>query len=136
MSHIKGAGLQKMRSQNRKNIIAFIMSVVALSFLFSSFVEGAGKKTQKLQAYRGAPPTIPHDIKELGRKRCLDCHFQGLDLGLKGGEAYKTPHPERANCLQCHLPQKDVDLFKDNSFVPLAPKEKSPLESNKTEPGR
>ncbi len=94
-----------------------------MSLCLMSQAEALGKKTQKLQAYRGAPPTIPHDVQELGRKKCLSCHFQGLDLGIKGGEAYKTPHPERSNCLQCHLPQKKVDLFHENRFVPLPPKE-------------
>lgn len=103
--------------------------MIVTLFLASTSAEGAGRKTKQLQAYRGAPPTIPHQVKELGRKKCLSCHFQGLDLGIRQGEAYKTPHPERENCLQCHLPQKGVKLFQKNDFKPLPPKNKKPSDS-------
>ncbi len=99
--------------------------MLSLFFAQGSVFASGKQSVNDLQAYRGAPPTIPHNVRELGRKKCLSCHFRGLDLGIKGGEAYKTPHPERANCLQCHLPQKETELFKENKFVPLKPKKKT-----------
>ena len=44
----------------------------------------------------GAPPPIPHDLQL--RENCLACH------AAPGGVVeFRTPHPERANCRQCHL---------------------------------
>jgi nitrate reductase cytochrome c-type subunit len=46
----------------------------------------------------GDPPTVPHLMKE-GQtgKSCLVCH----EKGLKGAPA--TSHPERIDCVQCHV---------------------------------
>ena len=47
-----------------------------------------------------SPPTIPHTL--VGREgNCLLCH---QDLG-PGKGVKQTPHPERRNCQQCHIPQ-------------------------------
>lgn len=47
-----------------------------------------------------SPPTIPHTL--VGREgNCLLCH---RDIG-EGKGVPQTPHPERPNCLQCHVPQ-------------------------------
>jgi len=61
------------------------------------------------RAFEGAPPLVPHEIEE--EMGCLDCHRLG-DSG-----APITPHPERANCVQCHIPQKEgVKPFVENTF--------------------
>lgn len=50
-----------------------------------------------------APPLIPHDL--LFRENCLACH---------GGPAavaeWRTPHPERINCRQCHLVSEAAEV--------------------------
>jgi nitrate reductase cytochrome c-type subunit len=46
----------------------------------------------------GAPPMIPHTT--LMRTACLSCHGEFGYLGLK------TDHPERSNCMQCHIVEK------------------------------
>ena len=65
-----------------------------------------GSNFQGLQAaswrgdrlYRGAPPVIPHST--LMRENCAACHT---------GPAARTEiicsHPERRNCVQCHVPR-------------------------------
>jgi cytochrome c-type protein NapB len=61
------------------------------------------------RAYPGAPPTLPHPVN--GRETCLGCH------GLNGGSPLRTPHPDRANCLQCHVEQvAGVAPFRDTTF--------------------
>lgn len=63
------------------------------------------------RAYRGAPPTLPHP--RAGREACLGCH------GANGGSPLRTPHPDRVNCLQCHVEQiPDAGVFRDNAFGP------------------
>lgn len=79
----------------------------------------------------GAPPMIPadHDFVigediygfENGGDACLDCHADDSDE-----DTPQTSHPERHNCLQCHLPQlKDAsseDDFKaNNEFIKYDP---------------
>ena len=61
------------------------------------------------RAYAGAPPTIPHDLD--GRSNCLGCH------DTYGGSPIATPHPDRTNCLQCHVPMRPgTTAWRDNSF--------------------
>ncbi len=43
------------------------------------------------------PPQIPHSTE--GRRDCLSCHRDGLRPPI-------TPHPERVNCVQCHVPSQ------------------------------
>lgn len=71
------------------------------------------------RAYDGAPPAVPHAVRELARQACLDCHKEGLDLGAQG-MAPRAPHPERGECLQCHVEQdRKTALFAANAFVGL-----------------
>jgi cytochrome c-type protein NapB len=65
------------------------------------------------RAYAGAPPTIPHPLA--GRRNCLGCH------GDLGGSPIRTPHPDRVNCAQCHVPQADVPAWRANVFQGTAP---------------
>lgn len=46
--------------------------------------------------FPGAPPAVPHHVYM--REVCVACHGKEPRHGAKG------PHPERAACLQCHLP--------------------------------
>ncbi|UCH84111.1 MAG: hypothetical protein JSW50_00015 [Candidatus Latescibacterota bacterium] len=82
-------------------------------------------------AYFGAPPLIPaehsyvigEDVMhhENGGPVCLDCHGSGDEE-----DAPQTRHPERHNCLQCHVPQAEEtagekDFKMDNSFAKYQP---------------
>ncbi len=44
------------------------------------------------------PPLMPHRL--FLRERCLVCHGDATRKGIT-----QTTHPERSNCLQCHIPQ-------------------------------
>jgi nitrate reductase (cytochrome), electron transfer subunit len=48
----------------------------------------------------GTPPPVPHDLQLRGN--CLACH-----MGPSAVTEIRTAHPERADCLQCHLTQHD-----------------------------
>lgn len=62
------------------------------------------------RAYPGAPPTMPHPRN--GRETCIGCH------GERGGSPIRTPHPDRVNCLQCHVEQAPGEApFQANTFV-------------------
>ncbi len=45
---------------------------------------------------KGSPPTIPHSLQM--RETCLSCHS-----GQGSIKAIRVTHPERVNCLQCHV---------------------------------
>ena len=71
-------------------------------------IEGPSKETLR-RAFEGAPPLVPHDV-EVGVE-CLDCHRLGEN------DAVITSHPERINCVQCHIPQiTDIEPFVENTF--------------------
>lgn len=71
----------------------------------------AGSKWEKISgpavkqaAMPGAPPPIPHSLDMRGN--CVACH------GGAGAVAeIRTPHPERANCRQCHVPIQETGAF-------------------------
>lgn len=44
----------------------------------------------------GSPPVIPHDLQL--RENCLACH-----AGPGAAREIRVSHPERVNCLQCHV---------------------------------
>jgi cytochrome c-type protein NapB len=52
----------------------------------------------------GAPPPIPHSPDMRGN--CVACH-----AGPGAVAEIRTPHPERANCRQCHVPTEDSGTF-------------------------
>ena len=60
------------------------------------------------RAYAGAPPTVPHPLA--GRNNCLGCHGDG------GGSPITTPHADRVNCSQCHVPQAVSAEWRGNTF--------------------
>lgn len=87
--------------------------------------------SQENVAYFGAPPMIPldHDfvvgedirLSQNGGQDCLDCHDDAEEE-----DAPQTSHPERYNCMQCHLPQLDEtawesDFKVDNTFQKYEP---------------
>jgi len=57
-----------------------------------------GSSKRQPRMYDGAPPQIPHTIAGL-QGLCLGCHLEGAQ------GATIVPHPDRPNCLQCHVPQ-------------------------------
>ncbi|BDD09523.1 hypothetical protein FUAX_19550 [Fulvitalea axinellae] len=71
------------------------------------------------RAYHGAPPSIPHPVKSersMGGKDCLKCHQDGGFVAKYKAYAPVTPHPEMANCRQCHVPQQTNKVFKQTKF--------------------
>ncbi|MHC4778899.1 MAG: hypothetical protein ACYTFG_10030 [Planctomycetota bacterium] len=50
-----------------------------------------------------APPTIPH--RTFLREKCNTCH-----AGNHPFQSLKGPHPERANCMQCHVVARGDDF--------------------------
>ena len=58
----------------------------------------------ELRAYNGAPPVIPHEIKQITSTNCLRCHGEGPEADEKG--APKVPHVILASCTQCHVEQE------------------------------
>ena len=78
------------------------------------------------RAYHGAPPSIPHPVKNersLGGNTCLQCHSNGGFVEKFDAYAPVTPHPEMINCRQCHVIQNSKTLFTSANLVKVhAPK--------------
>jgi cytochrome c-type protein NapB len=70
--------------------------VVAPNTFVGSAEAGPGAR-----AYKGAPPVVPHTTHM--REKCGSCH------GELGSVPYKTTHPERQSCLQCHGVSAELD---------------------------
>lgn len=71
------------------------------------------------RAYDGAPPFIPHDLApETERTQdCAPCHtFGGYNPGLRTYSP-RSPHPELANCLQCHVRPVTSASFVESDWV-------------------
>jgi cytochrome c-type protein NapB len=76
------------------------------------------------RAYPGAPPFIPHPVdQDMGTtfKVCSSCHAKGGYVPGLAAYAPLTPHPEYANCRQCHVSQADVPLFAETEWQALEP---------------
>jgi nitrate reductase (cytochrome), electron transfer subunit len=56
------------------------------------------------RAFAGAPPTVPHPVKQLGDLACAACHTEGLQV--RGRVASPMSHEHLTNCTQCHVPQQ------------------------------
>jgi nitrate reductase (cytochrome), electron transfer subunit len=69
---------------------------------------GTGRRSLKgyytLRAYAGAPPIVPHEIDAdiFRTQSCNICHERGGFVAKFNAYAPVTPHPQYANCLQCH----------------------------------
>ena len=71
------------------------------------------------RAYPGAPPSIPHPVKEklgMGGTVCLQCHQNGGFVQKFNAYAPVTPHPEMINCKQCHVEQLANNTFVGTDF--------------------
>jgi pimeloyl-ACP methyl ester carboxylesterase len=75
------------------------------------------------RAYAGAPPVVPHPVKQRGDLACLACHGDGLTI--KGKLAPPMSHEKMVNCTQCHVSsgapvpgvaEQDYDLSTENAF--------------------
>jgi nitrate reductase cytochrome c-type subunit len=53
----------------------------------------------------GGPPPVPHSLQL--RTQCNTCHS-----GPAAVKEIRTPHPQRSNCLQCHVPKRTSSLFR------------------------
>lgn len=79
------------------------------------------------RAYDGAPPTIPHPVRQDAAAECLACHDEGLRI--RGATASAMSHREMTSCTQCHVVSAapmpaDAWLPKEvaeNAFVGLQP---------------
>ncbi len=72
------------------------------------------------RAYHGAPPSIPHPVKQeisIGGNTCLQCHQNGGFVQKFNAYAPVTPHPEMINCRQCHVAQNTTTSFTETSFT-------------------
>lgn len=72
------------------------------------------------RAFPGAPPVIPHDL--VGGS-CLGCHKDGGYTPQFKAYTPVTPHPQYANCQQCHVEQTKSPLFVSTQFQRTAPPE-------------
>lgn len=50
-------------------------------------------------AMLGSPPMIPHQLQM--RENCISCH-----AGPSAPKEIRVSHPDRINCIQCHLPKE------------------------------
>ncbi|WP_103069424.1 nitrate reductase cytochrome c-type subunit [Aquimarina sediminis] len=72
------------------------------------------------RAYHGAPPSIPHPVKQemsMGGNTCLQCHQNGGFVTKFNAYAPVTPHPEMINCRQCHVAQNSETFFAETGFA-------------------
>lgn len=78
----------------------------------------------ELRQYPGSPPRIPHKISESfagDEAKCLSCHGRGGYVAELDAYAPVTPHPEKENCVQCHVPQRTKALFVESDWQSIAP---------------
>lgn len=78
----------------------------------------------KNRAFPGAPPSIPHPVKErlgMGGNVCLQCHQNGGFVEKFNAYAPVTPHPDMVNCKQCHVEQRTKSEFVANIFYKTPP---------------
>lgn len=68
-------------------------------------IDEALRRRQSRRAYDGAPPTIPHHIRQAAVAECMACHGEGLRLGKV--QAGLIPHDDFTNCTQCHVPDME-----------------------------
>jgi len=71
------------------------------------------------RAYDGAPPIIPHPLDpETERTQdCRPCHTYGGYNPTLRTYSPRSPHPEMANCMQCHVLPVETAPFRDSDWV-------------------
>ncbi len=62
--------------------------------------EAALAARSQRRAYDGAPPVIPHPVRQRSASECRACHERGIALGAKTAPMY--PHDAFQSCTQCH----------------------------------
>lgn len=70
-------------------------------FVTSDFVGRAQDLRLGSRQYRGAPPVMPH--AKFMRENCNACHS-----GPAARPEIRCSHPERSNCVQCHLERDEA----------------------------
>jgi cytochrome c-type protein NapB len=75
------------------------------------------------RAYSGAPPFIPHKAMDEPSEAvtCLACHEKGGWTAELKRHTPLTPHPEKGQCRQCHVPQTENALFVEHYWAGAAP---------------
>lgn len=63
---------------------------------------------ERLRAFDGAPPVVPHPMHQTSSKVCLSCHEKGRWIDT----VYARPmsHPNWASCTQCHVQGDTTNL--------------------------
>ena len=96
---------------------------------------GSAKRFKR--SYENAPPLIPHSIDGLvpitkENNACLNCHMPDVAPSVGATPIppthfmdFRTQKPlghlaaQRWNCVQCHVPQANVEPLVDNKFQPV-----------------
>jgi len=106
-----------MVSKITKSLLIAVLVTASTLYLASCAITGkqatieepSAESTLLPRSFEGAPPLIPHEVGE--DTACLDCHRLGEN------DAVITSHPDRFNCIQCHIPQNmDIKPFVENTF--------------------
>lgn len=81
------------------------------------------KTYYQLRAYHGAPPVIPHKVdREIARTmNCNVCHATGGYTPKFNAYAPVTPHPQYANCMQCHVDSTTQTKFVATNWQSVPP---------------
>ena len=96
-----------------------------------------GKEGRSTRNYRQQPPLIPHSISQYQidtrANQCLSCHDWTV-AGERDAPTLSMTHyldrhgteldhiaGTRYFCNQCHVPQADVPVLVENTFVPSSP---------------
>jgi len=90
------------------------------------------KDIRRERAYPEQPPTIPHTIAgyriDTNSNKCLSCHSRANSARVQApmisithymdrdGQVLAAVAPRRYFCVQCHVPQKDVQPLVGNTF--------------------
>jgi len=98
--HEKTSGLSAISRCTQCHVFARSSEV----FVANTFdgIEQDLRPGSRLHAF--APPTLPHRV--FMRENCAACHS-----GSSAREEIRCTHPERARCLQCHVPQAEAEPF-------------------------
>lgn len=118
----------------RKAPLSSENKVQLADFNYSEQPAGSSQKFQR--SYENAPPLIPHSIDGLlpittDNNQCLGCHLPDVAqevgatpippthfIDFRTGKKLDHLSDERFNCVQCHVPQANLDLAVKNKFKP------------------
>ncbi len=91
----------------------------------SDAVELSGTKEDDLaaradrRAYDGAPPVIPHPVRQRSASECKACHEKGARIAGRQAPAY--PHRDYVSCTQCHAMAAPNPPWGDGASAGLEP---------------